>query len=102
LIEQAEALGEPPEDPLLLFSVLYGFWVASYVGFDGEVMRNLAAQFLSLAQKQPARIPLMIGHRIMGISRLCTGDTRQGRGNSIRRWRFTILPGTVRWRRDLP
>ena len=27
LIEQAEALGEPPEDPLLLFSVLYGFWV---------------------------------------------------------------------------
>ena len=26
LIEQAEALGEPLEDPLLLFSVLYGFW----------------------------------------------------------------------------
>ena len=25
LIEQAEALGEPPEDPLLLFSVLYTF-----------------------------------------------------------------------------
>ena len=32
LIEQAEALGEPPEDPLLLFSVLYGFWVANYRG----------------------------------------------------------------------
>ena len=30
LIEQAEALGEPPEDPLLLFSVLYGIWVANY------------------------------------------------------------------------
>ena len=29
LIEQAEALGEPLEDPLLLFSVLYGFWVAN-------------------------------------------------------------------------
>ena len=28
LIEQADALGEPPEDPLLLFSVLYGFWTA--------------------------------------------------------------------------
>jgi hypothetical protein len=25
LIQQAEALGETPEDPLLLFSVLYGF-----------------------------------------------------------------------------
>ena len=29
LIEQAEALGEPPEDPLLLFSVLYGVFIAS-------------------------------------------------------------------------
>ena len=26
LIEQAETMGEPPEDPLLLFSALYGFW----------------------------------------------------------------------------
>ena len=43
LIEQAEALGEPPEDPLLLFSVLYGFWAASYVAFNGDVMRELAA-----------------------------------------------------------
>jgi hypothetical protein len=46
LIEQAEALGEPPDDPLLLFSVLYGFWVANYVAFKGEVVRALAAQFL--------------------------------------------------------
>src|SRR6516164_4804095 len=30
-IEQAEAFGETPEDPLLLFSILYGFWVASLV-----------------------------------------------------------------------
>ena len=37
LIEQAEALGEPPEDPLLLFSVLYGFWVANYVAFNGNI-----------------------------------------------------------------
>ena len=43
LIEQAEALGEPPEDPLLLFSVLYGYWAASYVAFDGNLMRKLAA-----------------------------------------------------------
>jgi class 3 adenylate cyclase len=66
LIEQAEALGEPPEDPLLLFSVLYGFWVANYVAFKGDVMRELAAQFLTLAEKQSATGPLMIGHRIMG------------------------------------
>ena len=81
LIEQAEALGEPPEDPLLLFSVLYGFWVANYVAFNGDVMRELAAQFLALAEKQGATVPLMIGHRLMGISLLATGDIAQGRAH---------------------
>jgi predicted ATPase len=79
LIEQAEALGEPPEDPLLLFSVLYGFWVANYVAFNGDVMRELAAQFLTLAGKQSASAPLMIGHRIMGLSLLVTGDLADSR-----------------------
>src|SRR5208282_4435410 len=51
LIEQAEALGEPPEDPLLLFSVLYGFWVAAHAAFSGTTMRELATQFLALAKK---------------------------------------------------
>ena len=81
LIEQAEALGEPPEDPLLLFSVLYGFWVANYVAFNGDVVRELAAQFLALAEKQGATVPLMIGHRLMGISLLCTGDIAEGRAH---------------------
>jgi class 3 adenylate cyclase/tetratricopeptide (TPR) repeat protein len=79
LIEEAGAAGEPPEDPLLLFSVLYGFWVANYVAFNGEVVRELAAQFLALAQKQTATVPLMIGHRLMGQSFLITGDVVQGR-----------------------
>ena len=57
LIEQAETLGEPPEDPLLLFSVLYGFWVANFVAFNGDVVRELAAQFLALAEKQGATSP---------------------------------------------
>ena len=30
LIEQAETQGEPPGDPLLLFSALYGFWYANF------------------------------------------------------------------------
>src|SRR5262249_24915074 len=46
LIEQAEALGEPPEDPRLLFSVLYVFCAANCVSFNGDAMRELAAQFL--------------------------------------------------------
>jgi predicted ATPase len=79
LIEQAEALGEPPEDPLLLFSVLYAFWVANTVAFNGDAMRELAAQFLALAEKQRATFPLMLGHRMMGTSLMCTGDIVEGR-----------------------
>ena len=81
LIEQAEALGEPPEDPLLLFSVLYGFWVANFVAFNGDALRELAAQFLALAEKQRATVPLMIGHRLMGTSLLFTGDIAEGRAH---------------------
>jgi class 3 adenylate cyclase/predicted ATPase len=79
LIEQAETLGEPPEDPLLLFSVLYGFWVTSHAAFKGEAMRELAAQFLSLAEKQRLTAPLMVGHRLMGSSLTLTGDGARGR-----------------------
>ena len=74
LIEQAEVLGEPPEDPLLLFSVLYSFWVANFVAFNGDVMRELAAQFLALAEKQGATVPLMIGHRSWAFLAEHTGD----------------------------
>ena len=79
LIERAEALGEPPEDPLLLFSVLFGFWNAILVAFNGDVCRDLAAQFLALAEKQRATVPLLVGHRVMGISLLSTGDIAEGR-----------------------
>jgi predicted ATPase len=79
LIEQAEALGEPPEDPLLLFSVLHGLWVTSFVGFNGDAVLGLAAEFLALAEKQKATIPLMIAHRIMGASLLFTGNIAGGR-----------------------
>ena len=81
LIEQAEALGEPIEDPLLLFSVLYGFWVANYVAFNGDAMRGFAAQFLALAEKQGATVPLMIGHRLMGTSFLVTGGIAEARAH---------------------
>ena len=81
LIEQAEALGEPPEDPLLLFSVLYGFWAANYGTFNGDVLCNLAVQFLAVAEKQRATVPLMIGHRLMGTSLMLTGDIAEGRAH---------------------
>jgi class 3 adenylate cyclase len=73
LIEQAERLGEPLEDPLMLFSVLFGFWAASYLAFNGQVARELAAQFISLAEQQGAVVPLMVGHRNMGVTLASTG-----------------------------
>jgi class 3 adenylate cyclase/predicted ATPase len=79
LIEQAEALGEPPEDPLLLFSVLYGVWGVDRIAFNGDAMRELSAQFLALAAKQSATVPLMNGHRIVGVSLVLTGDISEGR-----------------------
>ena len=81
LIERAEALGEPPEDPLLLFSVLYGLWVVNLVGFNGDVMRELAVQFLALAEAQSATGPILIAHRQMGLSLLHTGHIADGRAH---------------------
>ncbi len=80
LIEEAEALGEAPEDPLLLFSVLNGFWTASFVSFNGNAVRELADQFLTLAKKRRATVPIMIGHRMMG-SVLHRGEFAEGRAH---------------------
>jgi tetratricopeptide (TPR) repeat protein len=79
LIERAEALGESSDNPLLLFRVLEGFWQASYTAFNGDAMRERAAQFLALAEKQGTIIPLLMGHRLMGVSLVWTGDLAEGR-----------------------
>ena len=79
LIKRAETLGEPLEDPLMPFSVLYGFWIASYIAFNGDAVRELATQFLSLAEKQKSIIPLMIGHRLVGSSLQYTGNLTESR-----------------------
>jgi class 3 adenylate cyclase/predicted ATPase len=81
LIEQAETLGEPPEDPLLLFVVLYGFWAANYIAFNGDIVRDLGAQFLALAEKQGNIAPQMIGYRLMGTSLLSTGEFTEARAH---------------------
>src|SRR4029077_12863832 len=68
LIEQAEALGEPPEDPLLLVSVLYSFGAANVLAFNGDVCCDFAVHFFALAEKQGTTVPLMFGHDLMGVS----------------------------------
>jgi predicted ATPase len=80
-IEEAEALGEPSEDPLLLFSVLYSFWVANHVAFNGAKMRELADQFLVLAIARDSVVPLMMGHRLVGASLVTTGSVAESLGH---------------------
>jgi hypothetical protein len=73
LIEQAEALGEPPDDPLLLFSVLHSSWVGA-LGIGADTHLKLAAQVLTLAEKQSMTAPLMTGHRVIGASLAVAGN----------------------------
>ena len=79
LIEQAEALGEPPEDPLLLFSVLYAVWGTNTITFNGDICRDLASKFLALAEKQATTAPLLIGHRLLAHSLVLAGNFVEGR-----------------------
>jgi len=74
LIEQAETRGEAPEDPLLLFSVLYSVWVANFNGFHAGTVTALAAQFLKRAEEQGTAIPEMLGHRLAGVSQATIGN----------------------------
>src|SRR5262249_36606974 len=79
LIEQAEALGEPPENPIVFSVAPPGPWAADYIAFNGDLIRELAAQFLALAEKQGTKGPLVIGHFFTGVSLMFTGDIAQGR-----------------------
>ena len=80
MIEEAQALGEPPEDPLLLFSALYGSWAANIVAFNGDVMHELAVEFLALA-KNKRDGPAMVGHRLMGLTLFHAGKIADGRAH---------------------
>ena len=74
LIERAAALGEPVEDPLLMLSVKYGIWNANAIEFNADAVLELGAEFLRFAEQQGTTVALMIGHRVMGMSLLYTGE----------------------------
>jgi class 3 adenylate cyclase/predicted ATPase len=79
LIEQTEALGEPPEDRLLLFTVLHALFIVNLVAFDGDAAREGAAQMLALAEKEGSKVELMVGRLSMGVLLLLTGNIVEGR-----------------------
>jgi class 3 adenylate cyclase/predicted ATPase len=81
LVEQAEARGEIPEDPLVLFSVLFSFWVVDFNASKYDAACELAAEVLALAEKQEAAFPLVLGHRLMGCSLTLMGDLAEARAH---------------------
>ncbi len=81
LIRQADALGEPVDDPLALFTTLHGFWVASVVSSSGDATQELAAQCLALAKRAGAKGELIAGHRAVGLTLLFSGDILASRAH---------------------
>ena len=79
LLEQAETLGETPEDPLLLFSIQYGLFIANVMALNGDVSRDIAARTLELAEKQSASFPRVLGHNNLGGSLMLLGDIAEAR-----------------------
>jgi predicted ATPase len=78
MIERAEAMGEHVEDPLMLYSILYSFFMAKFIPFEGEAACALASQFLELAEQQKATAPIMIGHRLLGTTLFFLGKPVEG------------------------
>ena len=69
LIVETEAAGS-----MLHFSVLYGLWVAQYLGGEPIAALKQAREFLSLAQSQTQSGLMLVGHRLLGSALLFTGD----------------------------
>jgi predicted ATPase len=67
-----------PKMRWLVFSVLQGFFAANLNAFNGDAMRELAAQYLSPAEKHGGIGPRMIGHGLTGQSLVYTGDIAHG------------------------
>ena len=102
LIEQAEALGEPPEDPLLLFSVLYGYLGREPCGVqrrrDARACGAVSGARGEAKSDSPAHDRASPHGHVLAVY-----GRHRGRpsASTIGRSRFTTLPSIVRWRRVL-
>jgi predicted ATPase len=71
LVTETESVGTP-----LHFFVLWGLWVSNHNGGNIAAALDHAGNFLSIAKSQPSSGPLLIGHRILAHSLICSGDYR--------------------------
>jgi class 3 adenylate cyclase/tetratricopeptide (TPR) repeat protein len=74
MIQEAEALGEPADDDLLRFSVLYGQWTGNYTAGNATKANEVAKRCFSAAERQPKSAPLLLAHRITGATLTMLGE----------------------------
>ena len=79
LMKQGDELGEITDDLRVRLSVLIGLWRTAFVAFDGGLMRELATECLTLAEKQEATVLLSIAHRLVGVTLVNTGELAKAR-----------------------
>jgi class 3 adenylate cyclase/predicted ATPase len=100
LIEQAEALGEPPDDSHLLFSVLYGFWVANYVwvlGYPEAALRD-TDDALSAAREIGQAATLMYALAHAPIPNLLCGNYAAAKADADELVALANEKGAVFWK----
>jgi len=71
LVTETASVGTP-----LHFSVLYGLWSSNHNAGATAAALEHATNFLSSAQSQPSSGPLLVGHRILALSLIFSGDHR--------------------------
>jgi predicted ATPase len=71
LVTETGAVGTP-----LHFSVLFGLCVSNFNAGTIAAALEHATNFLSVAQSQPSSGPLLVGHRILALSLIVSGDHR--------------------------
>ena len=90
--------------------MLYEFWVANLVAFNGAVMRELAIEFLALAEKQSATGQLTLGQDLTPSSEddaMIGGllaETLEGLGHAVCAMESNVAKAVAaasHWRPDL-
>jgi hypothetical protein len=69
LVTETASVGTP-----LHFFVLYGLWVSTLNSGAIAAALEHATNLLSVAQSQPSLGPLLVGHRALALSLICSGD----------------------------
>jgi class 3 adenylate cyclase/predicted ATPase len=78
-ILRARALAEKIGETARIFPIAYGEWVSNYARGKIAYSRDLAENFLSLAERQTDMVPIVVGHRMLGSSLSILGELPAGR-----------------------